>query len=216
MFIRIKLMQRILYFLFFFPFRYNSTVQSFVVSKLRRGESTELLHANGTAMKNLGKGFGDYEMFNNDEDDLYSRDAAPPPPKQEPLPVELPADEYVIQHRLPFGFYEFIFRLLILNRFRGRTRFISAARLVILYRRKMNIHIAAQRRQQFKSAAQQPSVTSYTKSARSWFYLFLLSFENLLFFFRFPVSFIPLFVCLFVSFLFFLSFFLIYPYHPLL
>lgn len=148
---------------------YNSTVQSFVVSKIRRGESTELLHANGTAMKNLGKGFGDYEMFNNDEDDLYSRDAAPPPPKQEPLPVELPADEYVIQHRLPFGFYEFIFRLLILNRFRGRTRFISAARLVILYRRKMNIHIAAQRRQQFKSAAQQPSVTSYTKSARSWF-----------------------------------------------
>lgn len=41
-------------------------------------------------------------MFNNDEDDLYSRDAAPPPPKQEPLPVELPADEYVIQHRLPW------------------------------------------------------------------------------------------------------------------
>ncbi|XP_014771268.1 sodium/potassium/calcium exchanger 4 [Octopus bimaculoides] len=164
-----SLIMLILYAVYIILMRFNTVVQSYVSSKLRRGESTELLHTGGTAMKSLGKGFGDYEMFNNDEEDVYSRDSAPAqPPVTTKPPEQLPVDEYLVKYYIPYGFYGFIFRLLMMNRFSIRTRFISAVRLVIIYRRKMNVILAAQRRQDFKSAAQQPSVTSYSKTPRSW------------------------------------------------
>ncbi|GAB1609651.1 sodium/potassium/calcium exchanger 4-like [Argonauta hians] len=52
----------IMYAAYIVLMRYNSSVLSYVSSKLRRGESTELLHKGGTAMTRLGKGFGDYGL----------------------------------------------------------------------------------------------------------------------------------------------------------
>ncbi|XP_061174388.1 sodium/potassium/calcium exchanger 4-like [Saccostrea echinata] len=140
--------------------RFDVPIQSWVCKKIDRILTSNILPVNG--VKTFSK---DYEVFEDDDDVFISMDHKPPKISE----PDMPADEYARSTKIKPKFCDFIFRLMMMKRFRPKTRFRSAAFLIISYRRGMLMDTHLQKRQQFRKMAQKSSVLSYTRSIRGWF-----------------------------------------------
>ncbi|KAL5008461.1 hypothetical protein ScPMuIL_014042 [Solemya velum] len=171
-----SLFMLIMYAMYIVVMRFNVFLQAWVTDKVQKIKSSKILKVNGAALQTLAKPFhGDYEVFSDDDDDVFTKTEKIEPEKKQKMPV----DEYVKNTDIKPGFYDFIFRLMMTKRFRGRTRFKFAGLLVISIRHKMQRDTAYQKRLKFRQGAGRSSVLSYTRSARLNWYFMTMEAESL-------------------------------------
>ncbi|KAJ8308710.1 hypothetical protein KUTeg_013584 [Tegillarca granosa] len=155
-----SLIMLILYAGYIVVMRFNTTLQVFVTNQFEKLSSSAMLQMNGA--KKMFQ--GDYEVFNDDDDDVFVQsDYSASKPCQ--------PDEYAKSTQIKPHFTDFIFRLMMMKNFKPKTRFRSAAFLIVSYKKKMLLDTAYQKRQQFRKMAQKSSVISYTRCIRGWFTL---------------------------------------------
>lgn len=142
--------------------KFDVPIHAWVSEKVDKIISSNIFPVNG--VKTFSK---DYEVF-EDDDDVFITVDHKSAKNSEP---DLPADEYAKSTKIKPKFCDFIFRLMMMKRFRPKTRFRAAAFLIISYRRRMLTDTHLQKRQQFRKMAQKSSVLSYTRSIRGWFNL---------------------------------------------
>ncbi|XP_048733557.2 sodium/potassium/calcium exchanger 4-like isoform X2 [Ostrea edulis] len=155
-----SLMMLIFYGGYILVMKFDVPIQAWVSGKIDRILTSNILPINGIKTFNR-----DYEAFEDDDDVFTTVDHKL---AQNPEP-DLPPDEYAKSTKIKPKFCDFIFRLMMMKRFRPKTRFRSAAFLIISYRRRMLVDSHLQKRQQFRKMAQKSSVFSYTRSIRGWF-----------------------------------------------
>ncbi|XP_060079582.1 sodium/potassium/calcium exchanger 4-like [Ylistrum balloti] len=158
-----SLIMLVLYVLYIVIMRFNIHIQAWVTKKLDRIVQSNILPMNGTA-----KTFqGDYEVFTDDDDDVFMKTSVENQVSRRE--TEMPPDEYAKSTQIKPGFIDFIWRLMMMKRFKPKTRFMAAAYLILSYRRRMLQDEAYIRRQQFRKMAHKSSVISYTRTIRGWF-----------------------------------------------
>ncbi|XP_064604080.1 sodium/potassium/calcium exchanger 4-like [Liolophura sinensis] len=163
----------LLYMFYIVIMRFNPSIRCWVMAKVQKlKDPAEFLEINGTIMQNFSvKRFqGDYEVFNDDDDEVFATPQPQPQSQPQSQPIDIPrVDEYAANNRIKILCKKACFRFMMKRSFPGRTRFQAAARLIISYRRLLLKEQAQMRRQQFKAAGQRASTVSYTKSVRNWF-----------------------------------------------
>ncbi|XP_060592770.1 sodium/potassium/calcium exchanger 4-like [Ruditapes philippinarum] len=161
----------LLYGVYIVIMRYNRTIQSIVTDKLK-WLTTEKISANGIIGKQLNKFQGDYEQFGDDDDVFHSSTEDNKEDHTEmrefQTTEQTSADNYALNSNIKLTFDEAAFRIMMGHNFKGKCRFIAAARLVVSYHLRMKADSAFLRRQLFKKASRASTMRSYAKSVRNW------------------------------------------------
>ncbi|XP_063429168.1 sodium/potassium/calcium exchanger 4-like isoform X1 [Mytilus trossulus] len=155
-----SLIMLILYAGYIVVMRYNTFLQSWFANKIDQIKSSNILPINGAK-----RAFpGDYEVFTDEDDEVFTAIET-----KKWRDRELPPDEYAKSTQIKPHFCDFVFRMMMMKKFKSLTRFRSAACLIISYRKRMLKDEAYLKRQQFRKMAHKSSVMSYTRSIRGWF-----------------------------------------------